>query len=56
MTATEESVSWSLDEMNLPGDLLAFSVDVGPHDAGLRQVCQNLLNLRQVNPAVSQVE
>lgn len=34
-------------EMYLPGDLLALSVDVGPHDAGLRQVCRNLLNLRQ---------
>jgi hypothetical protein len=37
--------------VNLPGDLLALSIDVGPHDAGLRQVCRNLLNLRQVYPA-----
>jgi hypothetical protein len=33
---------------NLPGDLLAFSVDFGPHDAGLIRGRNNLLNPRQV--------
>jgi hypothetical protein len=33
-------------EVSLPGDLSALPVDVGPHDAGLRQVRRNLLNLQ----------
>lgn len=53
---TREGVARCPDEMNLPGDFLAFSVDVGPHDAGLRRVCRNLLNLRRLYPAVSRVK